>query len=149
MGAVVGRLAPNVSIAMADAQLKTAAKTLNAIFPPPAFGSRKATWSGGAVGFAEARQHPLIRPLLLILSIAVGGVLLIVCANLAGLLARACSRARGGARCAHRAGSGAWPTRSPAADRESGARVARRDPRSRDRVRRRRGARPSAADAAA
>ena len=93
MGAVVARLAPNVSLATADAQVKAAARELNAADPPPAFGSRKSVWSGGMFGFAEARQHPLIRPLLVVLSIAVGGVMLIVCANLAGLLlARARAR---------------------------------------------------------
>ena len=93
MGAVVARLTPNASLAAADAQIKAAARVLIGEFPP-APGSRKTERSGGVVGFAEARRHPLIRPMLLVLSVAVGGVLLIVCANLSGLLlARARARA--------------------------------------------------------
>jgi predicted permease len=93
MGTVIARLRPGVSLATANAQIVAAARDINAALPPPMFGPRKATWSGGAIGLAEARQHPLIRPLLAVLSIAVGGVLLIVCANIAGLLlARARAR---------------------------------------------------------
>ena len=120
------RLAPNVSLATADAQLKAAAQTLNASLPPPAFGPRKADWSGGAVGFAEARQHPLIRPLLLVLSIAVGGVLADRVRESGGLLlARARAReAELGVRIALGAGRGRLVRQT--ADGERGARAARR-----------------------
>ncbi|HUQ79648.1 MAG TPA: ABC transporter permease [Gemmatimonadaceae bacterium] len=93
MGVIVARLNPGVSVAIANAQVQAAARQLLVEIPPPSFGTRKAEWSGGVVAFTEARQHPLIRPLLLVLSIAVAGVMLIVCANIAGLLlARARAR---------------------------------------------------------
>jgi predicted permease len=93
MGAVIARLRPGVSLATANAQIVAATREINAALPPPMFGPRQAKWNGGAIGFAESRRHPLIRPLLAVLSIAVGGVMLIVCANIAGLLlARARAR---------------------------------------------------------
>lgn len=93
MGSVIARLKPDATLAQANAQIGAAAVELNKIYPPPSFGPRKSEWSGGAITFAEARRHPMIRPLLRVLSIAVGGVLLIVCANIAGLLlARARAR---------------------------------------------------------
>ena len=93
MGSVIARLKPDATLAQANAQIVAAATELNKIYPPPSFGPRKSAWSGGAITFAEARRHPMIRPLLIVLSIAVGGVLLIVCANIAGLLlARARAR---------------------------------------------------------
>ena len=108
MGTVIARLRPGVPLASANAQIVAATRAINAALPPPRFGPRKATWSGGAIGLAEARRHPLIRPLLAVLSIAVGGVLLIVCANIAGLLlARARAReAELGVRIALGAGRG-------------------------------------------
>src|SRR5262245_44364151 len=50
-GTVIGRLAPSATIAMADAQLKAAARSLASVIPAPAF-TDHATWSGGVVSFA-------------------------------------------------------------------------------------------------
>ena len=85
IGAVIARLLPNATLAMADAPLKAAARALNTAFPPSPFGSRKATWSGGAVGFPEARQHPALLGLVFRqgLALTIGGLVL----GVAGVIA--------------------------------------------------------------
>jgi putative ABC transport system permease protein len=76
---VVGRLKPNVSVERANAELEAVAKTLAKTYPE----------NIDSTAFAVPLQHDLVRnaktPFLLLLSAAVL-VLLIACANVAGLL---------------------------------------------------------------
>ncbi len=75
------RLKPGITIAMANAQLKIAAEEFHRKYP-----SGLGTRDGFAVQPLEERIVSDVRPSLLILSGAVGLVLLIACANVAGLL---------------------------------------------------------------
>jgi predicted permease len=79
-GAVFGRLRDGATIELVEQQLASALAQLPSDPPPPGW-----KMGSGAIAMADARQHPLIRPLLAVLSVAVVLVLLIVCANVAGL----------------------------------------------------------------
>ncbi|MDQ6830554.1 MAG: ABC transporter permease [Gemmatimonadota bacterium] len=90
---IVGRLAPGVNAARAQAELAVAVAGVNAELPSPSTRS----WVRGAqlVPLAEARADPHRRGETLVLFGAVGLVLLIACVNLASLLlVRGVSRAR-------------------------------------------------------
>ena len=92
VGTVIARVRPDVAISVVAAQMTVAAQALSASIPER-FAPSGSQWGAGVIGLQEARRHPLVRPLLRILAVAVGAVLLIVCANLAGLLlARAHAR---------------------------------------------------------
>ena len=75
------RLKPGVTVAMANAQLQIAAEQFQRTYP-----SGLGTRDGFAVQPLEERIVSDVRPSLLILTGAVGLVLLISCANVAGLL---------------------------------------------------------------
>jgi predicted permease len=77
--AMVGRLKPGVTVGAARAELRTVAARITAAHP------ERNTFEGFVTPLAE-RVSGRIRPALVVLSCAVGVVMLIVCANLSNML---------------------------------------------------------------
>ena len=82
---VIGRRAPEISAANADAESRLIAERVDRQYPDPGAG-RHVAWSATAVPLDDDRVDALIRQSVLILLGAVATVLLIVCINLANLM---------------------------------------------------------------
>jgi putative ABC transport system permease protein len=91
----VARLRPGMTPEAAGADMQRVGAVVRAAVPFPEEMADGSVWSAGATSLVEARQDPFMRRALVVLLVAVVAVLLIACANLAGLaLVRAGRRQR-------------------------------------------------------
>ena len=84
-GTVIARMAPGLTIPLLQKQLDAALPIVNenasARFVAP-----DAERGVGVMTLAEARRHPLVKPILQLMAVAVVSLLLTVCANIASIL---------------------------------------------------------------
>jgi putative ABC transport system permease protein len=84
-GTVIARMAPGLTIPLLQRQLEAAVPILNTVVAER-FIAPEAERGIGAMTLAEARRHPLVKPMLQLMAAAVVGLMLTVCANIASIL---------------------------------------------------------------
>jgi putative ABC transport system permease protein len=84
-GTVIARMAPGLTTKAFNASLVAALPLINSIATDK-FVADSADRGIGVVTLAEARRHPLVKPILELMAAAVIGLLAIVCANIASIL---------------------------------------------------------------
>jgi len=84
-GMVIARMAPGLTTALIQRELDAALPLIDATasdrMPAP-----EAQRGVGVIALAEARRHPLVKPMLKLMAVAVLGLVLTVCANIASIL---------------------------------------------------------------
>ena len=84
-GTVVGRTAPGITLTALNRSLIAALPLINDV-ATDRFTGNTVDRGIGVVTLAEARRHPLVKPILELMTAAVVGLLAIVCANIASIL---------------------------------------------------------------
>src|SRR5581483_9594326 len=84
-GTVIARQAAGISPTMLQRHLEAAFPLVNQI-ATERFVARNAERGVGFVSLAEARRHPMVKPMLQVMGAAVLALLLLVCANVASVL---------------------------------------------------------------
>ena len=84
-GTVIARMAPGLTTALIQRQLDAALPIIDQT-ASERFVAPNAERGIGVMMLAEARRHPLVKPILQLMSVAVFSLLLTVCANIASIL---------------------------------------------------------------
>ena len=85
-GTVIARMAPGLTTALIQKQLDAALPIIDQVSTEQQFAAADAERGIGVIELAEARRHPLVRPILSLMGVAVLGLVLTVCANIASIL---------------------------------------------------------------
>ena len=84
-GTVIARMTPGLTTDLLQQQLDAALPIVDQVAAERSVATEAAR-GVGVMTLAEARRHPLVKPMLQLMGVAVLGLLLIVCANIASIL---------------------------------------------------------------
>jgi predicted permease len=85
-GTVIARMGPGLTTNLIQRELNAALPLIDATAGDGGSSSPEAQRGIGVMLLAEARRHPLVKPMLQLMGVAVLGLLLTVCANIASIL---------------------------------------------------------------